>query len=81
LGREGTFDVIGEERSHNLLWGKFWKLDLVVDPRTRKLIPNPASPETPMIEAKSIPKDLEDIKSRIESIIETLKSCLMQNFD
>ena len=25
-------------------------LDLVVDPRTRKLMPNPASPETPMID-------------------------------
>ena len=52
LGREGTFDVIGEEEGAQPLIGQvvLEVLDLVVDPRTRKLIPNPASPETPMID-------------------------------
>lgn len=52
LGREGTFDVIGEEENSQPLIGQvvLEVLDLVVDPRTRKLVPNPASPETPMID-------------------------------
>ena len=52
LGREGTFDVIGEEEGSQPLMGQvvLEVLDLVVDPRTRKLMPNPASPETPMID-------------------------------
>jgi clan AA aspartic protease len=52
LGREGTFDVIGEEEGSHPLIGQvvLEVLDLVVDPRTRKLIPNPSSPETPMID-------------------------------
>lgn len=52
LGREGTFDVIGEEENSQPLIGQvvLEVLDLVVDPRTRKLMPNPASPETPMID-------------------------------
>ncbi len=52
LGREGTFDVICEEEGSQPLIGQvvLEVLDLVVDPRTRKLLPNPASPETPMID-------------------------------
>lgn len=52
LGREGTFDVIGEEEGSEPLIGQvvLEVLDLVVDPRTRKLMPNPMSPETPMID-------------------------------
>jgi len=52
LGREGTFDVIGEEKGSQPLIGQvvLEVLDLVVDPKTRKLMPNPASPETPMID-------------------------------
>jgi clan AA aspartic protease len=52
LGREGTFDVIGEEEGSQSLIGQvvLEVLDLVVDPRTKKLLPNPASPETPMID-------------------------------
>ena len=51
FGREGTFDVIGEEEGSQPLIGQvvLEVLDLIVDPKTRKLIPNPASPETPMI--------------------------------
>jgi len=52
LGREGTFDVICEEEGSQPLIGQvvLEVLDLVVDPRTKKLMPNPASPETPMID-------------------------------
>jgi len=52
LGREGTFDVICEKEGSQPLMGQvvLEVLDLVVDPRTRKLMPNPASPETPMID-------------------------------
>jgi len=52
FGREGTFDVIGEEEGSQPLIGQvvLEVLDLIVDPKTRKLIPNPASPETPMID-------------------------------
>ena len=52
LGREGTFDIICEEEGSQPLVGQVVLeiLDLVVDPRTRKLMPNPASPETPMID-------------------------------
>jgi len=43
--------VIGEEEGSQPLIGQvvLEVLDLIVDPKTRKLIPNPASPETPMI--------------------------------
>jgi len=52
FGREGTFDVICEKEGSQPLMGQvvLEVLDLVVDPRTRKLMPNPASPETPMID-------------------------------
>ena len=43
--------MIGEEEGSQPLIGQvvLEVLDLIVDPKTRKLIPNPASPETPMI--------------------------------
>jgi len=52
LGREGTFDVICEGEGSQPLIGQvvLEVLDLIVDPRIRNLIPNPASPETPMID-------------------------------
>lgn len=51
-GRTGNFDVLAEVEGSQPLIGQVVLeiLDLVVDPRTRKLIPNPASPETPMVE-------------------------------
>ena len=51
-GREGTFDVLAEEEGSQPLIGQvvLEVLDFVVDPRTKTLIPNPRSPETPMIE-------------------------------
>lgn len=51
-GREGTFDVLAEEKGSQPLIGQvvLEVLDLVVDPKTRSLIPNPRSPETPMVE-------------------------------
>jgi len=52
LGREGTFDVVCEKEGSQPLIGQvvLEVLDLVVDPRSRRLMPNPASPETPMID-------------------------------
>jgi predicted aspartyl protease len=51
-GRVGSFDVLAEEEGTELLVGQIVleELDLVVEPRTRKLIPNPRSPEMPMVE-------------------------------
>ena len=52
LGREGTFDVVCEDEGTQPLIGQvvLEVLDLVLAPKERKLIPNPASPETPMID-------------------------------
>jgi predicted aspartyl protease len=51
-GRVGSFDVLAEEEGTELLVGQIVleELDLVVEPRTRTLIPNPRSPEMPMVE-------------------------------
>jgi len=51
-GRTGNFDVLAEEESSQPLIGQVVLeiLDLVVNPRTRTLMPNPASPEMPMVE-------------------------------
>jgi len=51
-GRTGNFDVLAEAEGAQPLIGQvaLEVLDLVVDSRTRTLIPNPASPEMPMVE-------------------------------
>jgi clan AA aspartic protease len=51
-GRTGNFDVLAEAEGSQPLIGQvpLEVLDLVVDPRKRALIPNPASPEMPMVE-------------------------------
>ena len=51
-GRTGNFDALAEEEGSQPLIGQVILeiLDLVVDPRTRQLIPNPLSPEMPMVE-------------------------------
>ncbi len=51
-GRTGNFDVLAEVEGAPPLIGHVVLeiLDLVIDPRTRTLIPNPASPEMPMVE-------------------------------
>lgn len=51
-GRIGSFDVIAEEEGTEPLIGQIVleELDLVVEPRTRTLMPNPRSPEMPMVE-------------------------------
>ncbi len=51
-GRIGTFDVLAEVEGAQPLIGQVVLeiLDLVVDPRTRTLIPNPMSPDMPMVE-------------------------------
>jgi clan AA aspartic protease len=51
-GRSGNFDVLTEAEGSQPLIGQVVLeiLDLVVDARTRKLVPNPMSPEMPMVE-------------------------------
>jgi len=51
-GRTGNFDVLAEAEGSPPLIGRvvLGILDLVVDPRTRTLMPNPLSPEMPMME-------------------------------
>jgi len=51
-GRSGTFDVLAEDVGSQPLIGQvvLEVLDLVVDPRSRRLTPNPASPDVPMVE-------------------------------
>ncbi len=52
LGRVGSFDVLAEEEGTDPLIGQIVleELDFLVEPRIRKLIPNPRSPEMPMVE-------------------------------
>jgi len=54
-GRSGNFDVLAEAAGSQPLIGQVVLeiLDLVVDPRTRTLVPNPLSPEMPMVEILS----------------------------
>jgi len=51
-GRKAVFDVLVENEGAQPLIGQIVleRLDLVIEPSTRKVIPNPRSPETPMIE-------------------------------
>jgi len=51
-GRIGNFDVLVENEGSQPLIGQIVleRLDLVVEPSTRKITPNPRSPEMPMVE-------------------------------
>jgi len=51
-GRIGNFDALAEEAGTEALIGQIVleELDLVVEPGTRTLMPNPRSPEVPMVE-------------------------------
>ena len=51
-GRSANLDVLVEEKGSQPLMGQVLLelLDLIVEPKTRKLIPNPASPKMPMME-------------------------------
>ena len=51
-GRKAVFDVLAEDEGTQPLIGQIVleRLDLVIEPSRRKVIPNPRSPETPMIE-------------------------------
>ena len=51
-GCSANLDVLVEEKGSQPLIGQVLLelLDLIVEPKTRKLIPNPASPEVPMME-------------------------------
>ena len=52
LGRKGWFDAIVEEGRENVLIGAIIleELDLIVEPRSRKVFPNPRSKDMPMSE-------------------------------
>ena len=51
-GRAGEFNVLAEPEGAQPLVGQIIleQLDLIVDPSTRKVIPNPRSPDMPMVE-------------------------------
>ncbi len=51
-GRDGIFDVLGEVEGSEPLIGQIVleALDLIVDPVTKTVIPNPRSPDMPMTE-------------------------------
>jgi aspartyl protease family protein len=55
-GRAGEFNVLGEPDGSQPLVGQvvLEQLDLVIQPSTRKVIPNPRSPEMPMVEILSV---------------------------
>jgi len=51
-GRKAVFDVLAESKGAQPLVGQIAleRLDLIVEPSQRKVIPNPRSPEAPMVE-------------------------------
>jgi len=51
-GRVGNFDILAEDDEAQPLIGQIVleRLDLIIEPITRRLIPNLRSPEMPMIE-------------------------------
>jgi clan AA aspartic protease len=55
-GRVGIFDVLAENEDSQPLIGQIVleRLDLVIEPSMRKIIPNPRSPEMPMVEIFSV---------------------------
>ncbi|MBC7080690.1 MAG: hypothetical protein H5T44_00325 [Thermoplasmatales archaeon] len=84
-GRAGEFNVLGEPEGTQPLVGQIVleQLDLIVDPSTRKVIPNPRSPEMPMVEilmatAYNSGKDFRP-NLRTSFIRETLGEMLARN--
>lgn len=51
-GRIGNFDVLAENKGSQPLIGQIVleRLDLIIEPSTKKVMPNPRSPEMPMVE-------------------------------
>ena len=51
-GRGGEFDVLAEDDGCQALVGQIVleQLDLIVDPKKRRVVPNPQSPDLPMVE-------------------------------
>ena len=58
-GRAGEFNALAEAEGSQPLVGQIVleQLDLVVDSSSRTVIPNPRSPETPMVEILSLISD------------------------
>ena len=65
-GRKAVFDVLAENEVAQPLIGQIVleRLDLVIEPSTRKVIPNPRSPETPMIDIFMSTSPTADIQLR-----------------
>lgn len=55
-GRKGVFDALAENEGSQPLIGQLVleRLDLVIEPRAKVIIPNPRSPEMPMVEIFSV---------------------------
>ena len=63
-GRKAVFDVLAENEGAQPLIGQIVleRLDLVIEPSTRRVIPNPRSPETPMIEILATPPNSKQLR-------------------
>jgi len=59
-GRAGEFNVLVEDNGTQPLVGQIVleQLDLVVDARKRKVLPNPQSPDLPMVEVLTLTRQL-----------------------
>ncbi|MEW6203418.1 MAG: aspartyl protease family protein [bacterium] len=55
-GRKGIFEVLAEAEGSQPLVGQvvLEALDFIVDPKTKTLMPNPLSPDMPMVELLSL---------------------------
>jgi len=82
-GRSANLDVLVEEKGSQPLIGQvlLGLLDLIVEPRTRKLIPNPASPEMPMMEILMATMYDRSISAPGSDIIPKLKYISTQSAD
>ena len=65
-GRDGIFDVLGEVEGSEPLVGQIVleALDLIVDPITKTVIPNPRSPDMPMTEILMVTALTAEIRLR-----------------
>jgi clan AA aspartic protease len=59
-GRAGEFDVLAEPEGSPALVGQIIleQLDLIIDPTARKVLPNPRSPEMPVVEILGQSRDI-----------------------
>jgi predicted aspartyl protease len=60
-GRGGEFDVLVEENGTQPLIGQILlkQLDLIVDPKKRRVLANPLSPDLPMVEVLALTREAD----------------------